>query len=134
MSYDQTGPWRPTEPGPHSTYAKAEEDLHYWVNTRGFSKKKINLGVPFYGYCFGTSYGESMSYGNIVATFPDADQQDMIVPENGGIIYYNGSPTIKSKTKLAMKNAGGVMIWQILQDAEGERSLLGAIDETVRGN
>jgi chitinase len=88
MSYDQTGPWRPTEPGPHSTYVKAEEDLHYWTVTRGFPKKKINLGLPFYGYCFGTQYGESLSYGTIAATWPEAAEQDMIVPAAGGIIYY----------------------------------------------
>jgi chitinase len=127
MSYDQTGPWRPNEPGPHSTYTKAEEDLHYWTVTRGVAKKKVNLGLPFYGYCFGTTYGESMSYGNIVTTFPDAEQQDSITPTGGGNIYYNGIPTIQSKTKLALKNAGGIMIWQILGDAAGNSSLLNVI-------
>jgi chitinase len=132
MSYDQTGPWRPNEPGPHSTYAKAEEDLQYWTSARGFPGKKINLGLPFYGYCFGTTYGESMSYADIIATFPGSDQQDMIVPDNGGIIYYNGIPTIKSKTALALKNAGGVMIWQLLQDTEGDKSLLTAISTVIK--
>ncbi|MBC7868257.1 MAG: glycoside hydrolase [Gloeobacteraceae cyanobacterium ES-bin-316] len=132
MCYDQTGPWRPNEPGPHSTLLKAEEELQYWTVTRGFPKKKVNLGVPFYGYCFGTRYGESMSYGEIVTTFPDAELQDMIVPANGGIIYYNGQPTIQSKTNLALKNAGGVMIWQILQDADGTKSLLSTIDNIVK--
>lgn len=131
MSYDQTGPWRPQEPGPHSTYAKAAEDLHYWTSTRGFSKKKINLGLPFYGYCFGTKYGESMSYGDIVTKFPDADQQDMVVPDSGGIIHYNGLPTIQNKTRMALNKAGGIMIWQILQDAKGDKSLLNAIDQIV---
>ncbi|MEO6546636.1 MAG: glycosyl hydrolase family 18 protein [Ferruginibacter sp.] len=132
MSYDETGPWRPNEPGPHSTYAKAEEELQYWTVTRGFPKKKVNLGVPFYGYCFGTTYGESMSYQNIIETFPGAELQDMVVPVTGGIIYYNGLPTIQSKMNLALKNAGGVMIWQIMQDAVGEKSLLTAIDNIVR--
>jgi len=131
MSYDQTGPWRPQEPGPHSTYSKAEEELQYWTIQRGFPKKKINLGLPFYGYCFGTTYGQSMSYGDIVAKFSDSWNQDMVVPPDGGIIYYNGVPTIRSKTELALKNAGGVMIWQILQDSDGDRSLLTAIDEVI---
>ncbi|MGZ5135992.1 MAG: glycosyl hydrolase family 18 protein, partial [Flavitalea sp.] len=122
MSYDQTGPWRPNQPGPHSTYAKAEEDLQYWTNTRGIPKEKLGLGVPFYGYCFGTTYGESMSYKNIIATFPGSDQLDEVAPEGGGMIYYNGLPTIKNKTALALKNAGGVMIWQLLHDAEGDKS------------
>ena len=132
MSYDQTGPWRPNQPGPHSTYAKAEEDLFYWTNTRMVPKDKVSLGVPFYGYCFGTKYGESMSYRDIIAKFPGSDQQDQVVPQDGGAIYYNGLPTIKNKTALALKNAGGIMIWQLLQDDYGDKSLLAAIDTLVR--
>jgi chitinase len=132
MSYDQTGPWRPNEPGQHSTYSKAEEDLNYWTVTRGFSKKKINLGLPFYGYCFGTKYGESMSWEQIIEKFPGSAFQDVVVPENGGIIYYNGITTIKSKVILAQKKAGGVMIWQLLHDSPGSNSLLDAITDTIK--
>ena len=132
MSYDQTGPWRPNEPGPHSTYIKAEEDLSYWRNTRKIPKHKLNLGVPFYGYCFGTQYNESMSYRDILANFPGANDQDQIIPVTGGIIHYNGLATIKQKTALALKNAGGIMIWQLLSDAEGDDSLLLAINGMIR--
>jgi chitinase len=132
MSYDQTGPWRPNEPGPHSTYVKAKEDLQYWVKTRKVPKQKISLGVPFYGYCFGTRYNESMSYRDIITTFPGADQKDQVIPEGGGVIHYNGLPTIKKKTKLAVKKAGGIMIWQLLQDAEGDDSLLAAIEAIIK--
>jgi chitinase len=132
MSYDQTGPWRPNQPGPHSTYAKAEEDLQYWLQTRRIPKNKLNLGVPFYGYGFGTKYGQSMSYDDIITKFPGAESKDEVVPDGGGNIYYNGIPTIKNKTILAFKNAGGVMIWQLLGDAKGEKSLLGAINEVIK--
>ncbi len=131
MSYDQTGPWRPDKPGPHSTYAKAEEDLDYWRNARKVPKEKLSLGVPFYGYCFGTKYGESLSYRDIITKFPGSDQKDEIAPDGGGNIYYNGLPTIKRKTALALKNAGGIMIWQLLGDAQGDKSLLGAIEGTI---
>ena len=133
MSYDQTGPWRPNQPGPHSTYAKAVEDLYYWTNTRRVPKQKISLGIPFYGYGFGTKYGQSMSYRDIITKFPGSDQLDEVMPDGGGTIYYNGLPTIKSKTALALKEAGGIMIWQLLQDAEGEKSLLAAIEAAVKG-
>ena len=73
-----------------------------------------------------------MSYKDIIARFPGADQKDMVEPDDGGVIYYNGLPTIQSKTILAFKNASGVMIWQLLQDAEGEKSLLGAIDAVIK--
>ena len=131
MSYDQTGPWTPEKPGPHSTYAKAEEDLTYWINTRKISKKKINLGLPFYGYCFGTQYSASMSYSEIIHTFPGAELLDEVAPPTGGNIYYNGLPTIKRKTSLALKKAGGVMVWQLMQDDMGNNSLLNAIHDTI---
>ncbi|MES1219914.1 MAG: glycosyl hydrolase family 18 protein [Bacteroidota bacterium] len=132
MSYDQTGPWTPDKPGPHSTYEKAVDDLNYWINTRKISKKKINLGLPFYGYCFGTQYGASMSYAEIINTFPGAELLDEIAPPTGGNIYYNGLPTIKKKTTLALKKAGGVMVWQLMQDDMGSNSLLNAIDVTIK--
>jgi len=128
MSYDQTGPWTPDKPGPHSTYAKAEDDLAYWIKTRKIKKKKINLGLPFYGYCFGTQYGASMSYSEIIAAFPGAELLDEVAPSTGGNIYYNGLPTIKKKTSLARKKAGGVMVWQLMQDDPGVNSLLTAIN------
>lgn len=134
MSYDQTGPWRPTEPGPHSTYEKAVSDLAYWANTRRTPKKKLNLGLPFYGYGFGTTYGESMSYGNIIAAFPTAEMQDTIMPSGGGTIYYNGLSMIQKKTRLALQSAGGVMIWQIMQDATGIQSLLTGINDVIQEN
>jgi GH18 family chitinase len=131
MSYDQTGPWRPQQPGLHSTYVKAEEDLNYWISKRKLDPKKINLGLPFYGYAFGTQYGESMSFKEIVKTFPGSENLDEVKPSSGGAIYYNGLPTIRNKTLLAMQKAGGVMIWQILQDDDGGYSLLNEIQKTL---
>jgi chitinase len=131
MSYDQTGPWTPDKPGPHSTYEKAVDDLDYWINTRKIAKKKINLGLPFYGYCFGTQYGPSMSYQDIISNFPGAEILDEVAPPTGGNIYYNGLPTIRKKTLLARKKAGGVMVWQLMQDDSGSNSLLKGIDDTV---
>jgi chitinase len=131
MSYDETGPWSPDRPGPHAAYEKAAADIKYWTKSRRLAKEKINLGLPFYGYCFGTTYGESMAYKDIINTFPGAEQQDTIAPATGGNIYYNGLPTIQKKTMLALEKAGGVMIWQILQDTPGSKSLLSAIQETI---
>jgi GH18 family chitinase len=54
------------------------------------------------------------------------DQWDL---PGGRIIYYNGIPTIKQKTQLAKKEASGIMIWQLLGDASGDKSLLNAVYE-----
>jgi len=129
MSYDKTGPWAPSNPGPHAPMSMAVDDLAYWGGTRGIPKAKMTLGLPFYGYGFGVNAPESMSYQDIVNKYPAYWNADQLTVPGGGIIYYNGLATIQSKTDLALKNAGGVMIWQLLQDAEGERSLLKAINE-----
>ena len=132
MSYDHTGPWQPNNPGPHAPYEKAVEELHFWTNTRGLSKSKINLGLPFYGYGFGTKTTPYTSYSDIISRFPDSEKTDLVIPDDGGIVHYNGLSTVQKKTALALKNAGGVMIWELTQDVEGEKSLLNVIDKTIK--
>ena len=44
---------------------------------------------------------------------------------------YNGPATIRRKTELALQLAGGIMIWELSQDARGSDSLLRVIGETV---
>lgn len=130
MSYDHTGPWKPSKPGPHSTYEQAVADLDYFRTIRQIPKEKIVLGVGFYGYGFGpelTSKASSMNYGQIVKTFSGAEKSDQVVMPDGMIMYYNGEATIRKKTVLARENASGIMIWQILGDAEGDKSLLSLI-------
>lgn len=130
MSYDRTGPWRPEKPGPHAAYEHAVEDLEYFGTVRKIPKEKMTLGVPFYGYGYGpeiTSPAISMGYGKIVETFKGAESEDQWTMPDGKILYYNGIPTIERKTILAKEKASGVMIWQVLGDAKGRKSLLKAI-------
>lgn len=132
MSYDRTGPWRPEKPGPHSLYSHAVEDLDYFGKERKVPAEKMTLGVPFYGYGYGpelTSKAISMSYNQIVTTFPGAENADEWKMPDGKTIYYNGIPTIKQKTMLAKEKASGIMIWQIRGDASGSKSLLKAINK-----
>jgi chitinase len=124
MSYDKTGPWRPQISGQHSPLSMAVSDMDYWQNERKIPKQKLNLGVPFYGYSFGPSGAGSMSYKKIIDTYPGARDKDELPTVDGGMLYYNGTATIKAKTKLALEQSGGMMIWQLLQDASGSDSLL----------
>jgi GH18 family chitinase len=132
MSYDKTGPWDKSDPGPHAPLSMATDDLAYWTGTKGLAVARVTLGLPFYGYGFGTNAPESLSYGDIVQQYPTARESDQLTVSGGGIVYYNGAATIKAKTSLALQKAGGVMIWQLLQDAQGPYSLLTAIDSMVR--
>jgi GH18 family chitinase len=131
MTYDKTGPWRPDQPGHHSPYSMAVEDLDYWGNVRKLDRKKMFLGLPFYGYSFGPNGASSMSYKDIVATYPKSEKKDQLKMADGAILYYNGMPTIQKKVKLAKENAGGVMFWHIGGDAPGDKSLVSAINKEV---
>lgn len=134
MVYDRTGPWRPDKPGPHSTYQNAVEDLEYFRSERNLPKDKIVLGVPFYGYAFSTipeNAPKSINYGEITETFPGSEWVDEWTMPDGYTLYYNGIPTIIRKTVLAKEEASGIMIWQLLGDAENEKSLLKTINEVA---
>jgi chitinase len=130
MSYDHTSPGRPDRPGQHSPYDKAVSDLDYFYTVKHIPKEKIVLGVGFYGYGFGpdlTTPGMSMTYGQLITQNPGAELLDQWGLPGGKIIYYNGIPTIKQKTDLAKREAAGIMIWQLLGDAPGDKSLLNTI-------
>jgi GH18 family chitinase len=135
MSYDRTGPWRPEQPGPHSTYDHAVEDLKYFGEERKIPAEKMTLGVPFYGYGYGpelTSKAISMNYREIVTTFKGAEKNDEWKMPDGKILYYNGIPTITRKTELAKEKASGIMIWQVLGDAKGSKSLLRTVSRVAK--
>lgn len=140
MAYDKTGPWRLTDPTQHAPVSYAVDHLDYWSHERKVPKEELVVGLPFYGYGFGplpdtNNIFRSMSYRDIVARFPGAEKHDeMHFPGNGGTIYYNGKPTIRDKTALALQRGGGVMIWHLLGDSTGTYSLLNVIHETVDKN
>ena len=96
--------------------------------TRKIPSGKLLVGLPFYGYGFGAGAALSMTYGNIVASYPGAELLDTLNLPGGNTMYYNGIPTIRQKTAFALANkAGGVMIWQIRGDAANNHSLLNTI-------
>jgi GH18 family chitinase len=132
MSYDHTGPWRPERPGPHAPYEEAVNALEYFGVERRIPKSKMVLGVPFYGYGFasdGRLPPASMNFREITEAFAGSEHVDEWPMPDGKTMYYNGIPTIRRKTVLAREKASGVMIWQILGDAPGDKSLLKAINE-----
>ncbi len=118
MSYDYAGPW--SSEGQHSPFSRVQEGVNFFTS-RGVKKENLVLGVPFYGYDWNNS-GRSISYKNIVNNNADAENKDKVDK-----IYYNGIPTIEKKTQYAIDNLDGIMIWELSQDATGDKSLLDAI-------
>ena len=107
---------------PHANYDWSINAANFWKN-RGLPKAKTVLGVPFYsrpGY---------YTYAQLVAMDPANANRDCATA-GGAQQCYNGLPTIRRKTQWAMANAGGIMNWELSQDATrrelaGQRDLRG---------
>lgn len=129
MAYDGAGYWNPDAPGQHSSLEFAKENTEYWLK-RGLAREKAVLGVPFYGYGFGAAFKKGdYPYNKLLAAYPGAEQKD----RSGDTIWYNGIPTIEAKAKYVRgERLAGVMIWSLDYDVKGDKSLLGAIDRTLR--
>ncbi|MCF2859245.1 glycosyl hydrolase family 18 protein [Pseudoalteromonas sp. SMS1] len=114
MAYDANN-------GDHANYQYAVDSIAYWQG-RGLSKEKTVLGVPFY------SRPTWQAYRTLVA-------QDTAnaCHDSDGTSYYNGLPTIRAKTQLALDTAGGIMNWELSHDTSGPASLLTAKWEVVQG-
>ena len=127
MAYDGAGYWDPNAPGQHSSLAFARNNVNYWLR-RGLLKSQAVLGVPFYGYGFGTAFRKrDYPYSEIITNFPGAELLDQV----GDTIWYNGLPTIRAKAQYVLdQDLGGVMIWSLDYDGKDERSLLTAIAST----
>jgi len=142
MSYDNIpsyrmelpiGPIRTVKlysPGQHSSLDVAASDLNFWTNFRGIAKEKLNLGIPFYGYAFINGKKSKFTYQTIMRKHPGYENSDT-VSVSGGYVIHNGIQTVRKKTNLAMQSAGGVMVWELMGDATGNKSLLSAIDQTA---
>jgi GH18 family chitinase len=113
-----------TYEGPdHGSMEQFKNGLTYWSG-RGLPKDKLVIGVPFYGMPGG------ISFSKLVDNDPAAAQVDTF-DYVGTAQHYNGIPTIKEKTKIAMQQAGGIMFWDLDHDAQGEFSLVNAIYQTA---
>jgi chitinase len=107
---------------PHANYDWSIASANFWKG-RGLPKAKTVLGVPFY------SRNGYIAYRDLVAQDPANANRDC-TPSGE---CYNGLPTIRRKTQWAMANAGGIMNWELSQDATGANSLVSAIYETASG-
>ncbi|MEU4423311.1 glycosyl hydrolase family 18 protein [Actinoplanes sp. NPDC024001] len=110
---------------PHAGYDWSINAANFW-KSRGLPKAKTVLGVPFYsrpGY---------YTYAQLVAMDPANANRDCTTV-GGAQQCYNGLPTVRRKTQWALANAGGIMNWELSQDATGANSLVSAIYETVMG-
>lgn len=117
MAYDHDGR--------HSTFEGAAKDVKTLLD-KGVPAQKVVLGMPFYGRDI-KKRSRALTYRQITVKGrhkPEVDEIDGV--------YFNGPATIQKKTRFALDSGlGGVMVWEIGQDAEGENALLRVIHRTV---
>ncbi|PCI34706.1 MAG: hypothetical protein COB60_05805 [Flavobacteriaceae bacterium] len=132
MAYDVTGPWSPDSPGQHAPSNIVTTIKNFWLINKGIPEKKIVLGVPFYGYDFERidEYEWGITWAQIIAEDLQYAYVDE-VHESGKKMYYNGIPTIASKTQEALQELGGVMNWSLGIDSFDDMSLLKTINQVV---
>ncbi len=110
----------------HSTLANGQRAVEAFVKA-GVPSHKICLGVPFYGRKM-EDRDVAASYAAILRDYAPAPDQD----EAGGF-YFNGIATMKEKTRYAQSaDLGGIMIWELGQDAPSDASLLRAIHDVAQ--
>ena len=142
MSYDHNV-WS-TANSQHASYSSFQSNFETIMKKfPNIDKKKLLGGVPFYGYTWDTAsfpsavnnipYG--ISFASILAHYgiEYADADEVAGKASGTKTLYNGRLTIAKKCAYINANGyGGIMIWQLLQDAGSDNnSLLKIIDKNL---
>lgn len=133
MSYDAIGPNWGVAGSEHSTYAQAERDIALWL-ARGVARGRLVLGVPYYGYGFG-SHAPGGGFRELIAKHGETVLTgDVIGKACAGCDYVtlNSQATIRRKAELARARAGGVMVWEITHDT-GDQLLGRTIHTALSG-
>ncbi|NLN86562.1 MAG: hypothetical protein GX133_03000 [Syntrophomonadaceae bacterium] len=101
----------------------AETSIKYWLN-RGVPADEIVLGMPLY------ARPSWMQYRHLAEANPQYAYSDYAptVPLES---YYNGLNTLREKTVIALKQAGGVMLFDVNEDSEGETSVILMINDIL---
>lgn len=117
-----------------SPYPFTEKIVTYWTNlfdTHKLSKEKLVLGVPAYAQPEDPKV-KPVSYAAIINK-NSANAGKDTVKMNGTTYHYNGGATMKKKTRLALDHGfGGMMMWEVGQDARGSHSLTGTISSELK--
>jgi Glycosyl hydrolases family 18 len=111
----------------YSSYKSAVGALDYYVNEEKIAPSKLVLGVPFFG---ATDDDKEESYKNILAAYPNAWKVDLAAGgslDDGLAFHYVGESTMAQETQLG-KKYGGIMFWDLGNDAPPPHSLLKIIE------
>lgn len=112
----------------HSPLWFAEPSIGYYTENRKVPQDKVVLGMPLY------ARPSWLQYRQLVEIDPAYAYQDFVPAgkASGLDSYYNGLNTLREKTALAYRKAGGVMLFDINEDTTDQYSVLNMIEEVIR--
>jgi chitinase len=113
----------------YSNYSDAEQAMTYYAETKNVPKERMTLGVPFFAQSGDGNIEET--FATVVAAYPNAFDADMVSGgslDGGVTLYYVGGATMARETELG-KKYGGIMIWELSQDAPPPSSLYQVIED-----
>lgn len=108
----------------HSPIWFANTTINYWKNIRNVPAKKLILGMPLYArpswqqYRFLVDMDKENAYKDYLKTEPLEST-------------YNGLNTLREKTMIAYREAGGVMLFDVNEDTYDDTSVVSMIDDTL---
>lgn len=112
----------------YASYGAAVAALDFYANQKKIPASKLVLGVPFFGSS--DDDGREESYKKILAAYPNAWKVDLVGGgplDDGLAFHYVGESTMAQETKLG-KKYGGIMFWDLTDDAPAPHSLLEVIE------
>ncbi|HEX3661928.1 MAG TPA: glycosyl hydrolase family 18 protein [Acidobacteriaceae bacterium] len=112
----------------YSSSSAAVAALNFYAVQEKIPPAKLVLGVPFFGSSDNDTREES--YKNIMAAYPNAWKVDLAGGgplDDGLAFHYVGESTMVVETQLG-KKYGGIMFWDLTDDAPAPHSLLTLIE------
>jgi hypothetical protein len=113
-----------TDPN-HSPIWYSKTTINYWEKFRNVPAEKLVLGMPLYArpswqqYRFLVEMDKENAYRDYVKTEPLEST-------------YNGLNTLREKTMIAFRTAGGVMLFDVNEDTYDDTSVVSMIDDTLK--
>lgn len=111
----------------HSPLWFSDTSISYWLN-RGMKPEQIVVGIPLYARPSWAQYRHLVALDGDNAYNDYAPANEQFTLES----YYNGLNTIAEKTAIALRRAGGVMLFDVNEDTNDEYSVVAHIDQLVK--